>query len=154
MFVTQRLSPQTPHDEIFCAADTCACNIPISVPQHHAHKASSSNSNEQAVFYYPIKNASARYSICTRRERDIKKHLSGHFLLLIFQKLASLNQRGNQHALFYTGDPSLSLFPFCLFLLPFHHHHLASFPSHHHGARSTADGSRVMDGVECKCGTS
>lgn len=76
MFVTQ-----TPHDEIFEQQTRAHAACP-SVPQHHAHKASSSNSNEQAVFYHPIKNASARYSIRTRREQDIKHICPEHFLLL------------------------------------------------------------------------
>lgn len=150
MFVTQ-----TPDDEIFLRSR----HVRMQHAQHHVHKASSSNSDEQAVFYYPIKNASARYSICTRRKRDIKNICPEHFLLLIFQKACIPEPTGKPTCIIlHRGSISLFLsFLFSFFVLPFHdfhHHHLASFPSHHHGARGTADGSRVMDGVECKCGTS
>lgn len=74
MFVTQ-----TPHDEIFAQQTRAHAAYPYQFRQHHVHKALSSNSNEQAVFYYPIKNASARYSICTRREQDINTFVRNIF---------------------------------------------------------------------------
>lgn len=153
MFVTQqRLAP---HDEIFEQQTRAhAAYSTHQVPQHHVHKASMDKQ------YSPIQSRMHLHdTVSAPVANGTLIHLSGTFFIVNISKACIPEPTGKPTCvILYRGSISLSLslfFLFSFFLLPFHHHHhLASFPSHHHGARSTADGSRVMDGVECKCGTS
>lgn len=133
----------------FCAADTCACSIPISVPQHHIHKASihkASHSIKQRTSSILVSNQEC---ICTIQYLHLSRmgYLSEHISIvtLIF-KACIPDKRGNQHALFYTGDPYLSL-SLSLFLFSFCHSIISIIIITEHGALLTGHGSWMASSV-------
>lgn len=152
--------PQTPHDEILSSRHVRMQHTHISSPascsQAFIHQAIATNKQ-----YSPIQSRMHLHDTVSAPVANRTPNLCPeHFLLLIFQKACIPEPTGKPTCIvLYRGSISISFsfLPFSFYhsiSTIWHHFHLASFSSHHHGARSTADGSRVMDGVECKCGTS
>lgn len=110
--------PQTPHDEIFLRSRHVRMqHTHISSQQHHVHKAS--HSIKQRTSSIQVSNQEC---ICTIQYLQMSRigHLSEHiFIVTLIFKACIPDQRGNQHALFYTGDPYLFLFSF----FSFYHSH-------------------------------
>lgn len=155
MFVTQRLPfPQTPYDEILeqqtrAHAACPSVSSPASCPQGSIHQAIATNKQSSTIQSRMHLHDTVSAPVANRT----LKHLSGTFFIVNISKACIPEPTGKPTCIvLYRGSISLS---FSFLPFSFYHsiinHHLASFPSHHHGARSTADGSRVMDGVECKC---
>lgn len=128
----------------FCAAATCACSMPIKFPSimsTRLHQAIATNKQYSTIQSRMHLHDTVSAPVANRT----LIHLSGTFFIVNISKACIPDQRGNQHALFYTGDPSLSLFPFTFF--PFtipssitiwhHFHHIIT----EHGALLTGHGS-------------